>query len=62
MYAVYKIAYYCLNQDVQDLRMYRMFLDDCLLCGECCGCQNQDVQDLRMYRMWLFDYWWVVDD
>jgi len=26
MYAVLKIAYYCQNQDVQDLRMYRMWL------------------------------------
>jgi hypothetical protein len=48
---------FCLNQDVQDLRIYRMWFDvyifgfiDLIIC------LNQDVQDLRIYRMWFDVY------
>jgi hypothetical protein len=67
----------CLNQDVQDLRIFRMLLNDlwwgvgdflmmllndCFLEVEDFICQNQDVQDLRIYRMLLNDLWWEVGD
>jgi hypothetical protein len=43
----------CLNQDVQDLRIFRMLLNDYLLGVGYFICLNQDVQDLRIYRMWV---------
>jgi len=39
---------YCLNQDTQDLRIYRMKRLNIY-------CLNQDIQDLRIYRMKRLD-------
>ncbi|MFM6008839.1 MAG: hypothetical protein ACKPA7_33280, partial [Sphaerospermopsis kisseleviana] len=50
--------WYCLNQNVQDLRIFRMLFDDCWLLLKDFFCLNQDVQDLRIYRM-LFDDGWL---
>jgi hypothetical protein len=42
---------FCLNQDVQDLRIYRMVFSYSSTFSEVAFCLNQNVQDLRMYRM-----------
>jgi hypothetical protein len=52
---------FCLNQDVQDLRIYRMliFLVMAIALWQFWQgaffnfCLNQDVQDLRIYRMFI---------
>ncbi|MBE9057313.1 hypothetical protein IQ237_15070 [Sphaerospermopsis sp. LEGE 08334] len=53
---------FCLNQDVQDLRIYRilMFMVMAIALWQFCPgaffnfCLNQDVQDLRIYRILNF--------
>jgi hypothetical protein len=43
---------FCQNQDVQDLRIYRMWFGVYILgFFDLIFCLNQDVQDFRMYRM-----------
>jgi uncharacterized protein YjaG (DUF416 family) len=55
-------AFNCQNQDIQDLRIYRMLLDDFWWGVGDFNCLNQDFQDLRIFRMLLDDFWWGVGD
>ena len=45
----------CLNQDIQDLRIFRMWWKDCFWWSGDFFSLNQDIQDLRIFRMWWKD-------
>jgi hypothetical protein len=49
------VIFICLNQDVQDLRIFGVELVIFI-------CLNQDNQDLRIFRMLLDDFWCGVGD
>ena len=55
-------GFFCLNQDVQDLKIFRMLLDDFWWEVGDFFCLNQDVQDLKIFRMLLDDFWWELGD
>ncbi|WP_027403871.1 hypothetical protein [Aphanizomenon flos-aquae] len=57
----WEFEFFCLNQDVQDLRILGMLLDDFWWEFEF-FCLNEDVQDLRIFRMLLDDFWWGFGD
>jgi hypothetical protein len=46
------VILFCLNQDFQDLRIFRMLLDDFWWGVGDFICQNQDFQDLRIYGLY----------
>jgi hypothetical protein len=54
--------FFCLNQDVQDLRIFRMWFKDCFWGSGDFFSLNQDIQDLRIFRMWFKDCFWGSGD
>ena len=44
----------CLNQDNQDLRIFRMVIFGLFVDDESCVCLNQDFEDYKINRMVIF--------
>ena len=44
----------CLNQDNQDLRIFRMVIFGFFVDDESCICLNQDFEDYKINRMVIF--------